>query len=136
MQTGPAGAIGAFAPPLADSHRDQRFFVVADSPYLIELVQIPFRCLLELTKRMWPTAMQHYDIRRGCMRMTGGAPTDFHQPYTDEPPVALIEALAVYLRWLTIGPNAQPYVRRTSRAHDRRGRRFRGTRARRKPGES
>lgn len=32
------------------------------------------------------------------------------QPYTDGPLYALVEALAFYVRGLTIGPNAQPYI--------------------------
>jgi hypothetical protein len=105
IDQGPPGAIELLFPSLA-AHRNERFFVVKDSPHVIELVQNPLRCLLNLINRAWPTATEMRAIREKSVRESGAAPTIFHQPYTDGPLFALIEAVAFYVQGLEIGPNA------------------------------
>lgn len=107
VKMGPAGAIGEFFPSLA-SHMAERFLVVEDDPSIIELVQNPIRCLVDLINRVWPTATRMRALREESSRETGGAPTIFYQPYTDGPLFALIEGLAFYAQGLVIGPNATP----------------------------
>jgi len=104
IKKGPAGAIAVLYPALA-AHRDERFFVVKDAPHVIELVQNPIRCFTGILLQVWPQATELRAIRHDAAK-TGGAPTIYHQPYTDGPLFALIEALAFYVNGLQIGPNA------------------------------
>lgn len=99
---GRAGMIGTMFPSLAD-HNHERFFVIKDEPYIIELIQNPVRCLLDLLNRAWSTASEMRSIQE-LSEETGSSPTIFHQPYTDGPLPALTEALTFSVNGLTIGP--------------------------------
>ena len=101
-KTGPAGAIGAMYPQMAD-RKDERFMVIEDEPHIIELVQNPLRCLMDLLTLSWPLASEMRAVRE-LAKETGGAPTIFHQPYTDGPIPALTEAINFYVNQLEVGP--------------------------------
>jgi len=105
VDQGPAGVIGLLFPPLAH-HAHERFFVVKDSPHVIELVQTPLRCLVALIGQAWPTATRMRQLREQSLRESGTAPTIVHQPYVDGPLFSLIEALAFHAQGLAIGPDA------------------------------
>lgn len=107
VDKGPPGTITMLFPALAD-HSGERFLVIKDSPHVIELIQNPIRCLMDLINRAWSTATRMRAVREKSVRESGGAPTIFHQPYSDGPLFALIEALSFYVQGLAIGPNALP----------------------------
>ena len=96
IDLGAAGTIEDFFPTLA-VHRADRFFVVDDDEYVIELIQNALRCLRDVIGRVWPTANTSARIQEVGLAQTGGAPGIFHQPYTDGPLLALVEALAFHV---------------------------------------
>src|ERR1700733_12363859 len=88
ISLGAVGSIRRFAPAL--SHLDdQRFFLIEDEPHIIELIQNPLRCLLDLINRFWPTAAR---MREMIAKYSDGSkgPTVFHQPYADGSLAALV----------------------------------------------
>jgi hypothetical protein len=89
-------------PQMAD-RKDERFMVIEDEPHIIELVQNPLRCLMDLLTLSWPLASEMRAVRE-LAKETGGAPTIFHQPYTDGPIPALTEAINFYVNQLEVGP--------------------------------
>jgi hypothetical protein len=116
IDAGPAGVIGMMFPPLSH-HENDRFFVIEDEPHVIELVQNPVRCVLNMLSRAWPTAARSRALREESKRESGEAPTIFHQPYADGPLFALIEALVFYSNGLAIGPNAIPATHGVNRGY-------------------
>jgi hypothetical protein len=104
IDVGEAGTIGEFFPPLA-AHANERFFVVTDQPHVIELVAKPLECLKDLLNRGWQAAAK-WQGTRDKEKATGDGPTIVHQPYTDGPLRALIEAAAFSVQGMATGPNA------------------------------
>jgi hypothetical protein len=101
ISAGPAGAIGHVAPGLRHlSH--QRVFLIEDQPHVIEFLQNPLRCIIDMMSRAWPTAENSLKIKTEALH-TGEAPTIFHQPYTDGPLFALVEAVIFYVHTLHLG---------------------------------
>ena len=103
VSAGPAGTIARVAPGLAHLV-DSRYFLVEDKPYVIELVQNPIRCIMNVMSRAWPTAQRMFKMMQDSVKETGKPPTVFHQPYTDGPLFALVEALVFYVHGLSLGP--------------------------------
>lgn len=95
--------LARLAPTLVGSE-PQRFFVINADSRVIELIQNPIRCLQDLIIRAMPNAESLGAMARKTKQETGGAPTIFHQPYTDGPLPALIEAMCFYVHGLTLGP--------------------------------
>ena len=102
ISLGAAGSIHRLAPALSHLN-DQRFLLIEDEPHIIETIQNPIRCLLDLISRFWPTATK---MREMIDRTSDGSkgPTVFHQPYTDGSLAALVEALVFYVHGLDLGP--------------------------------
>jgi hypothetical protein len=107
ISIGPAEAISAMSPALARRQED-RFLVIEDEPHIIELIQNPIRCLNESLSWAWPGAYRMRQLREQAME-TGGAPTIFHQPYTDGPFPSLVEALLYYVNGLEVGPRSSTH---------------------------
>ncbi|WP_263351352.1 hypothetical protein [Acidicapsa acidisoli] len=102
ISMGAAGTITQIAPGLSQ-FSDKRFFVVEDEPHVIEVIQNPIRCILDLISRFWPTASK---MRKLIDETKDGSegPVIFHQPYTDGSMAALVEALVFYAHRLELGP--------------------------------
>ncbi len=107
IDLGPAGHIHRLFPPLA-RHRDQRFLIIEDTPATIELTQNPLRCLLNQVSQVWPTASKMRALRVDAVKENREPPSIFHQPYTDGPLLALLEALTFHVQELEIGPRLAP----------------------------
>jgi hypothetical protein len=102
VRAGAPDVLAVVAPSLVGT-QPQRFFLLEADPHVIELVQNPLRCLIDMMSRTMPTAEECAQIVQSA-KQTGNPPTIFHQPYSDGPLVALVEAMFFYVHGLTLGP--------------------------------
>ncbi len=83
----------------------KRLLLVQDEPHIIELVQNPIRCMLDLINRFWPMASNIREMIVKARERDGSTgPPVFHQPYTDGSLAALIDAVLFYVHGLDLGP--------------------------------
>nr|USU31066.1 hypothetical protein NG677_17195 [Methylobacterium sp. OTU13CASTA1] len=81
-------------------------FLIDDEPIVIELLQTPLRCLMDILTFSFKNAERLHDLRAKAKQVTGSAPTIFHRPYADSRLYATLEALCYYAHGLEIGPFA------------------------------
>ncbi|MCU1286293.1 MAG: hypothetical protein JWO13_2643 [Acidobacteriales bacterium] len=96
------GSLMQTAPDLAIEDC-QRCFLIEDSVESIELIQNPVRCLIDMMSRTWQI-VPHLQSLEDVSKPKVVRPNIFHQPYTDGPLIALVEAMFFYSCGLTIGP--------------------------------
>lgn len=79
-------------------------FLVDDEPFVIELLQAPLRCLMDILTLSFQSAQEAHNLRSAARQKTGGAPTIFHRPFADSRLCATLEALCYFAHGLSIGP--------------------------------
>lgn len=89
---------------------NDRSLIIEDEPHIIELIQNPINCMLDLLYRAWETPEEISKLKEKLYENTGGIPNVFHQPYTDGPLPAIIEAIVFYIHGLEIGPHCSPGI--------------------------
>ena len=84
-----------FKDPDAGPAGSHIFFVDAD-PVVIEMVQSPLRCLMQMLSYGFEQAERMRSFQLEAKRLTGGAPTIYHRPLADSRLNAMLEALCYY----------------------------------------
>ncbi|MDV5825352.1 hypothetical protein [Sphingobium naphthae] len=79
-------------------------FLIDDEPIVIELLQAPLRCLMDILTFSFEKAEDMSQLRAETKQKTGGAPTIYHRPYADSRLYATLEALCYFAHGLEIGP--------------------------------
>ncbi|MGX1742111.1 hypothetical protein ACWIEX_11190 [Bosea sp. NPDC055353] len=83
-------------------------FVVQDEPHVIEILQAPLQCLMDILTFGYESAESAHALKAEAKKTTGGAPTIFHRPYADSRLYATLEALCFYAFGHAIGPYTTP----------------------------
>jgi hypothetical protein len=102
VKAAPSGSLIGFAPVMADQPTD-RFMLVEDEPYVIELLQGPLRAMMGLIRSTYKTATGLRDLKVRAAD-TGSQPRIYHRPHADSRLPAVVEALSFYALGLDLGP--------------------------------
>jgi hypothetical protein len=94
------------APPgaLSAVPAEKSALIIRDDPVVIEMIQAPLICMMDMLQRFNDTAKRMRLIQKKQEETTGGAPTIYHRPYADSRLSAVLEALCFYLWGLDFGP--------------------------------
>lgn len=85
------------------------FFLVDDDPFIIEMLQAPLQCLMDVLTFSYEAAERVYKVRREAENKTGGVATIYHRPFADSRLYATLEALCYYAWGFPIGPYVTPH---------------------------
>lgn len=96
--------LAAFDGDAAQPPTGANAFLVDDEPFVIELVQGPLNCLMDILTFSFGSAEGAHNLQVEARKKTGGSPTIFHRPYADSRLYAMLEALCYYAHGLSIGP--------------------------------
>lgn len=83
-------------------------FVVADEPFVIELIHAPILCLMDILTYSFESAAGARRLQIEARERTDGAPTIFHRSYADSRLYATLEAFCYYVFGFPLGVAAQP----------------------------
>ena len=90
--------------PFAGLPADSACFVIHDDPLVIEMIQAPVICMIDLLRRFSETAQRIALELREHKEATGGSGKAFHRPYADSRLPAILEALCFWCWGLDFGP--------------------------------
>lgn len=106
IKAAPLAAFDSSAPPPPTG---PNAFLVDDEPFVIEMLQAPLQCLMDVLTFSYESAERAHKARREAEEKTGGAPTIYHRPFADSRLYATLEALCYYAFGLSIGPYVTPH---------------------------
>lgn len=97
----PLADLDSSVPPLPNG---PNLFVIEDEAHVIELLQAPLRCLMDILTYGYESAEAAYKLKTKAERAGGGAPRIYHRPYADSRLYATLEAYCYYAFGHAIGP--------------------------------
>jgi hypothetical protein len=101
IKAAPLAAFDHSAPP---PPAGPNAFLIDDEPFVVEMLQAPLQCLMDVLTFSYESAEHAYKARREADEKTGSAPTIYHRPFADSRLYATLEALCYYAFGLSIGP--------------------------------
>lgn len=76
---------------------DTNLFVFADDPFIIEMVQDPLNCLMDILTFSFGNAARMRELQNEALELTGGKPNIFHRAYSDSRLYAMLEAFCYHV---------------------------------------